>query len=52
MGLRFSDGMEFDTQKPLHKECRSDGWYVVGNGMLLPVSSEKDADEYLKSHKD
>ena len=40
--LRFSDGMTFDTSGPLRLECRSDGWYVVGGGRLIPV---KDAEE-------
>ncbi len=40
--LKFSDGEEFDTSGPLRMEERSDGWYVIGNGMLIPV---KDVDE-------
>lgn len=35
--LRFSDGMTFDTSGPLRLECRSDGWYVVGQGMMMAV---------------
>jgi hypothetical protein len=49
--LRFSDGMEFDTSGELRKEHRSDGWYVVGNGMLIPVRDETEADEYIKKGK-
>ncbi len=38
--LKFSDGMEFDTSgKNYHVTRRSDGWYVVGKGMLCPVNS-------------
>jgi hypothetical protein len=45
--LRFSDGEEFDTSGPLRKEERSDGWYVIGEGHLIPVGSEEDADALL-----
>jgi hypothetical protein len=45
--LRFSDGEEFDTSGPLRKEVRQDGWYVIGEGILLPVDSEEEADRYL-----
>ena len=45
--IKFSDGMEFDTSGPLRKEERSDGWYIVGENRLIPVSDEKEADEYL-----
>ena len=45
--LRFSDGEEFDTSGPLRAEERFDGWYVVGNGMLIPVDSEEEALEYI-----
>lgn len=45
--LRFSDGEEFDTSGPLRKEERQDGWYVIGNGKLIPVGSEKEADDLI-----
>jgi hypothetical protein len=48
--LKFSDGMEFDTSGELHKEERSDGWYVVGKGMLIPVADEIEADQFIDSH--
>jgi hypothetical protein len=38
MTIRFSDGMEFDTSGPYRLERRSDGYYVVGQGMLCPVN--------------
>ena len=37
MSLTFSDGMTFNTGGPLRLAKRSDGWYVLGEGMLLPV---------------
>jgi hypothetical protein len=46
--LRFSDGMSFDTSGKLRPERRSDGWYVVGKGMLLPVASHAEAQDLIK----
>lgn len=48
--LKFSDGMEFDTSGELHTEERSDGWYVVGQGMLIPVESREEGEEWIKNH--
>jgi hypothetical protein len=45
--LRFSDGEEFDTSGPLRKEERGDGWYVIGEGYLIPVESEEAADDMI-----
>ena len=46
--LRFSDGEEFDTSGPLRKEERYDGWYVIGNGRLIPVKDEEEADKKIE----
>ncbi len=47
--IKFSDGMEFDTSaNRYHLTRRSDGWYVVGKGMLCPVSSVKEGREYIR----
>ena len=47
--IKFSDGMEFDTSSSnYYLTCRSDGWYVVGKGMLCPVSSVKEGREYIR----
>ena len=40
--IQFSDGMQFDTGGELRVVHRSDGWYVVGRGMLLAVDSPED----------
>ncbi len=40
--LEFSDGMVIHTHGPLRCVEFSDGWYVVGEGKLIPVSSEVD----------
>ena len=45
--LKFSDGEEFDLSGSFRKECRKDGWYVLGEGMLIPLKDEQDADEYI-----
>ena len=40
--MKFSDGMEFDLSGRMRIEERSDGLYVVGNNMLIPVNSIED----------
>ena len=40
--MKFSDGMEFDLSGPMRIEERSDGLYVVGNNMLIPVKTVED----------
>jgi len=37
--LRFSDGMSFDTSGALRVTRRSDGYYVVGRGTMMPVDT-------------
>jgi hypothetical protein len=49
--LRFSDGEEFNTSGPLRKEERYDGWYVLGEGKLIPVKDEKEADKIIQELK-
>lgn len=49
--IKFSDGMTFDTSGPLRPERRSDGWYLVGGGMLVPVDSRDEALEMIKEMK-
>ena len=46
--LRFTDGESFDTSGPIRKEERYDGWYVIGDGKLIPVKDAKEADELIK----
>jgi hypothetical protein len=48
--LKFSDGEEFELSGPLRKECRKDGWYVLGQNMLIPVKNEPETDEYICKH--
>jgi len=49
--MRFSDGMTFDTSGPLRLTRRRDGWYVVGEGMLLPVDSPAEGREIIADMK-
>ncbi len=46
--LRFTDGVEFDVSGPLRVEHRRDGWYVVGNGTLIPVDSAEEGDALIR----
>ena len=38
--LIFTDGESFDLSGPLRLEERYDGWYVLGNNRMIPVSSQ------------
>ena len=46
--IKFNDGVEFNTSGKLRIEARRDGLYVVGNGMLVPVDSRKEAYEIIE----
>jgi hypothetical protein len=39
--LRFDDGIEIDTSGELRLLELYDGWYVVGEGRLIPVKDEE-----------
>ena len=45
--LKFNDGMQFNTEQELKIERRSDGLYVVGDGMLIPVENVQEARELI-----
>ena len=49
--LRFSDGEEFDTSVELQLILRNDGWYVIGNGLLIPVRDLDEGRKELKEQK-
>ena len=38
--LTFTDGQTFDLSGPLRLEERYDGWYVLGDNRMVPVSSQ------------
>ena len=46
--LKFTDGEVFDLSGPLRKTLRKDGWYVLGEGKLIPMSTEEACDNYIK----
>ena len=47
--LKFSDNETFDTSGPLRLEYRRDGWYVIGQGLLMPVDNKEQGQKYIKS---
>jgi len=47
MTLKFSDGIQVDTSGPLRTLQLTDGWYVVGEGKLIPVKDEKESVEEI-----
>jgi hypothetical protein len=47
-GLRFNDGMVINTQGSLRVTRKADGYYVVGRGMMVPVSSWKEGKELIE----
>lgn len=49
--LRFSDGISIDTRGPLRPLKLHDGWYVVGDGSLLPVESLEEALQVISQLK-
>jgi len=40
--LKFSDGVSIDTSGKLRTIHLKDGWYVTGNGLLIPVGSHEE----------
>lgn len=46
--IEFSDGMKFDTSGKLRIERRSDGLYVVGNGMLIPIKDRAEGERIIQ----
>jgi hypothetical protein len=46
--LRFSDGVNLDTSGPLRAVELHDGWYVLGDGMSIPVTSKEEAEETIR----
>lgn len=50
MDLLFSDGLSIEkVQGPLRRERLIDGWYVVGQGMVIPVASKEEADQEIRA---
>lgn len=51
MILLFDDGETFDTSGPLRVELRDDGWYVMGEGKLIPVASQSEGINLIETLK-
>ena len=51
MPLTFSDGMTFNMDGPLRLTRRSDGWHVVGEGMLIPIRDAAEGREIIEDMK-
>jgi hypothetical protein len=47
--MEFTDGMKFDTGGEYRTELRSDGWYVVGRGLLMAVDSEEEGKTLIRA---
>ncbi len=50
--LRFNDGVVIDTAGRLRVLRLRDGYYVIGEGMCLPVESRKEAVELIADIQD
>jgi len=50
--LRFSDGQNLDTSGPLRITSLSDGLYVVGEGMSIPINSREEGNEIIRESKE
>ena len=46
--IKFSDGMSFDTSGPMRITRRWDGYYVVGEGTLIPAEDAEAARVLLR----
>tara|TARA_B100000424_G_C22859364_1_gene458061 strand:+ start:691 stop:864 length:174 start_codon:yes stop_codon:yes gene_type:complete len=49
--LRFNDGVNIDTSGDLRILRLRDGYYVVGEGMCIPVSDRNEALEIIDEMK-
>ena len=46
--LKFSDGIEIDISGELRLLELYDGWYVVGEGRLIPVKDREEGEDKIK----
>lgn len=51
MIMKFSDGISLDTSGELRVEWRRDGYYVLGNGMSIPVNDEEEGERIIARMK-
>lgn len=45
--IKFNDGVEFNTQGSYRIEERVDGFYVVGEGWLIPVTNSIEGNKII-----
>ena len=45
--LKFSDGEEFDLSGPLRVELRYDGYYVLGENMMMAVNTLEQGEKVI-----
>lgn len=50
--IKFNDGINIDTSGPLRVLTLDDGVYVVGEGMLIPMNSYEEANNYIGKQKE
>ena len=48
MMLQFDDGVSVDTSGKLRILELADGFYVTGEGFLIPVASREEAEETIR----
>tara|TARA_Y100000593_G_scaffold95131_1_gene200531 strand:- start:61193 stop:61369 length:177 start_codon:yes stop_codon:yes gene_type:complete len=46
--LRFTDGVTLNTDGKLRVVRKKDGYYVLGEGMSIPVESREEGKEIIK----
>jgi hypothetical protein len=46
--VKFSDGVKVHTQGPLKVIKLPNGYYVVGQGMLIPVNDRADGEQMIR----
>ena len=49
--LTFSDGMTFDLSGPLRVDLRSDGYYILGQGIMMAVNTFEEGQKYVSKSK-
>jgi hypothetical protein len=49
--IKFSDGISINTDGKFKVIHISDGWYVVGKGMMIPVDDYEDGRETINNMK-
>lgn len=46
--LKFSDGEEFNLSGPLRVDLRSDGYYVLGQGIMMAVNTFEEGQKVIE----